>query len=180
MVPGGSVPESARMTGSDRRGSVAAAVLACLMAGWAALVPLAPWLGGLDGGLAFVAAVADQAGALVCHQRPERSFATGGRRWPVCARCSGIYLAAGLTVVAGLAVRARVRGASRSAWRVAVAVALFPIALTWALERAGAVAISNPWRALSGAPLGVVLSAMVLATLCPRRGDRPRGGDRPQ
>jgi len=34
------------------------------------------------------------AAAQVCHQRPERSFETDGVAWPVCARCTGLYLAA--------------------------------------------------------------------------------------
>lgn len=33
------------------------------------------------------------AGAKICHQREDRSFHAGIRKWPVCARCSGIYLA---------------------------------------------------------------------------------------
>ncbi len=27
-----------------------------------------------------------------CHQRPERSFFFRGRQFPVCARCTGVYL----------------------------------------------------------------------------------------
>ncbi len=32
-------------------------------------------------------------GAGVCHQLPDRSFISGGFQQPVCARCSGIYIA---------------------------------------------------------------------------------------
>jgi len=28
----------------------------------------------------------------LCHQKPERSFHIGGRQFPVCARCTGIWL----------------------------------------------------------------------------------------
>jgi Predicted membrane protein (DUF2085) len=43
-------------------------------------------------------------GSIVCHQRSERSFFLWGRQLPVCARCTGIYMGAALTV-AVLAVR---------------------------------------------------------------------------
>src|SRR5713226_7783128 len=40
-------------------------------------------------------------GALICHQRPERSFHLWGAQLPVCARCAGIYLGAAMAVVIG-------------------------------------------------------------------------------
>jgi uncharacterized membrane protein len=159
------------MPSSDRAALVAASVLAACIVIWAVLLPVAPWLGRVDGTLALVAALADDAGAVVCHRRPERSFASAGRRWPVCARCSGIYLAAGVTLVAGLAFRARLGGAPASTWRATFGAAVVPVALTWALERTGAMAVPNLARALSGAPLGAALAAVVLANLrLPRRG----------
>lgn len=33
-------------------------------------------------------------GSYICHQKPERSFKIGGRYFPVCSRCTGIYLGA--------------------------------------------------------------------------------------
>lgn len=39
-------------------------------------------------------------GHRVCHQKPERSFHFGGKQFPVCARCMGIYIG----VIVGLAV----------------------------------------------------------------------------
>jgi hypothetical protein len=42
-------------------------------------------------------------GSRVCHQRPERSFAWGPRRLPVCARCLGLYLGVPLGLVLALA-----------------------------------------------------------------------------
>ena len=35
-----------------------------------------------------VAAVSHAFGGFICHQRPERSFNSCGRQWPVCGRCS--------------------------------------------------------------------------------------------
>ncbi len=29
---------------------------------------------------------------LLCHQRPDRSFFIRGRQFPVCARCTGVYI----------------------------------------------------------------------------------------
>lgn len=37
---------------------------------------------------------ADAVGYAVCHQIPERSFKIGDRTFPLCARCSGMYLGA--------------------------------------------------------------------------------------
>jgi len=31
-------------------------------------------------------------GNYICHRKPERSFKIGGRHFPVCSRCTGIYL----------------------------------------------------------------------------------------
>ena len=39
------------------------------------------------------------AGALICHQRPERSFHVWGVQWPVCARCLGLYAGAAIGAV---------------------------------------------------------------------------------
>ena len=46
-------------------------------------------------------------GSRVCHQRPERSFHTSGVRWPVCARCSGLYFGAACGAWFGFAARMR-------------------------------------------------------------------------
>jgi uncharacterized membrane protein len=40
---------------------------------------------------------ADAVGYAVCHQIPERSFKIGERVFPLCARCSGMYLGAFIT-----------------------------------------------------------------------------------
>ena len=50
----------------------------------------------------------DWAGYAVCHRITERSFAVNGRQFPLCARCTGMYLGVALTfVVMGLAGRSR-------------------------------------------------------------------------
>lgn len=42
---------------------------------------------------------ADWVGYAVCHRITERSFTINGRQFPLCARCTGMYLGAALTVV---------------------------------------------------------------------------------
>src|SRR4051812_18010349 len=46
-------------------------------------------------------------GAVICHQRPERSFEIWHSQMPVCARCTGIYLGAALVAVLLLAAPPR-------------------------------------------------------------------------
>jgi len=51
---------------------------------------------------------ADWFGYAVCHRITERSFTVNGRQLPLCARCTGMYLGAALTIlVLWLAGRAR-------------------------------------------------------------------------
>ncbi len=35
----------------------------------------------------------------ICHRRPERSFFIKGHQFPVCARCTGLYIAVVLYVI---------------------------------------------------------------------------------
>jgi uncharacterized membrane protein len=51
---------------------------------------------------------ADWSGYALCHRIAERSFTINGRQFPLCARCSGMYLGVALILVtAGLAGRMR-------------------------------------------------------------------------
>src|SRR5919201_700706 len=74
--------------------------LIALLAAPAALRSPHPFLVG-------AAAVVYNAGSLVCHQRPERSFAIQGRAMPVCARCSGLYGSAAAGGILALFAAAR-------------------------------------------------------------------------
>ncbi len=114
-----------------------------------------------------------QAGSLVCHQRPERSFHLAGVQLPVCARCFGLYLsgAAGLTV----ASRSR-RALSARAARTLLALAALPIATTVALEWLGTIQTSNVQRMLTGFPLGFAAGVVIVRSLSsPPRGEPARG-----
>ena len=66
--------------------------LALLPLSLALLAIAAPYL--LTHGFPFIAIVLQRGFALVCHQRPERSFEIFGAHTAVCARCLGIYLGA--------------------------------------------------------------------------------------
>lgn len=45
-------------------------------------------------------AAGDWSGYALCHRISERSFTINGRQFPLCARCTGMYLGAALTILA--------------------------------------------------------------------------------
>ena len=102
------------------------------------------------------------AASRVCHQRPERSFHTAGVSWPVCGRCSGLYLAAPFGAALAL-MRMRRRAMSRGYVRMLV-IASVPTFVTLGLELAGVWAPSNLTRAIAALPAGATL-AFVLVRL---------------
>lgn len=170
-------------------------MLVSIVVGWAALIPVAPHvLGAADAGLAvrvgesplgtYPALLAYLAGRVVCHQRPERSFQAAGHPFPVCARCTGLYLgasfglAAALFVwprrgVAGSAVRSF--GASEAAaggrtytwWRWALTLAAVPTVLSVGIEQLFGLSC-NASRALTAAPLGATVAALMGGVLSDR------------
>lgn len=116
------------------------------------------------------------AGAVVCHQKAERSFHLSGVPLPVCARCTGIYLAAaGVAAVAIVLTRLR-RAASvtrqtgteigrplagsRSIRRLAIC-AVLPSLLTLVWEWTFS-APSNAVRAAAGMPIGAFVSWLMM------------------
>lgn len=94
----------------------------------------------------------------VCHQLPARSFHTHGVQWPVCARCSGLYLAAGAGAIAAIARRRTTR---RSA-RTIVAIAAVPTLLTLGLEWMALAPITNAWRFAAALPLGAAIAFVLV------------------
>ncbi len=152
------------------------AFLAAALA-WAVLLPLAAFAATHarrdSAGMAF-AFLLYSAGAIVCHQKPERSFLVWGAQMPVCARCAGIYLgaaaAAGAAAI-GLGTRASLAAArSVGASRLVLALASLPTTATLAYEWTTGIMPSNPVRAAAGLPLGVAIVVLVLGGL----GDRGR------
>jgi uncharacterized membrane protein len=113
------------------------------------------------------------AASVVCHQRSARSFHSAGVKWPVCARCSGLYLAAPIGAMVA-ASGARFRGrwsrpnpgltprARLLAW---LALSAVPTVVTWSLEWLAAVPVSNAARFLAALPLGAMVAAVLVYTV---------------
>ena len=97
----GRVPRALRGELRPDRGQAVnvAAGVTCAAVVWLTLILTSP-VALSRGRLPALTLAVYQAGSLVCHQRPERSFHLAGVQLPVCARCFGLYLsgAAGLTV----------------------------------------------------------------------------------
>jgi uncharacterized membrane protein len=149
-----------------RRLALIALVLATF--GWNAALLAAP-----AGEPRALSATVYLAGSLVCHQQPERSFYRDGARLPVCARCLGLYVGAGLGVLGWLllAGAGEAPKPTASAWlranvlrRTLVGAAL-PTLITVALAWSGVWDAGNLVRAVSALPLGGVIGAVVAAVV---------------
>ena len=97
----------------------------------------------------------------VCHQLPFRSFHSAGVQWPVCARCSGLYLSAG---AGALVAWFHQRPGTWSA-RSLVAIAAVPTALTLGLEWTHLSAMTNAWRFAAALPLGAAIAFVLVDTV---------------
>ncbi len=118
-----------------------------------------------------VAGSAYLAGGIVCHQLPERSFHVGGAQWPVCARCAGVYAGAALTaLVSALAPLRTLEVAAIARVRTVLVVAVLPSVATLVYEWAAGLAPTNVIRASAGAPLGAIVTWVVVAACAPRVG----------
>jgi uncharacterized membrane protein len=143
-----------------RRMFVAAAV------GWAFVVVAAPYAADhVSGGQAgrTLAALPYAIGAVICHQRPERSFALWGHQLPVCARCTGLYVGTCLAVFAW-PFRLRLQKVAQDFGPAARALSLaaIPSIATLAYEWLTGDAPSNAVRAISAFPLGAAIALVVL------------------
>ena len=90
------------------------------------------------------------AGALVCHQRIERSFRIAGAPMPVCARCTGLYLSGALGALAAWLTVPRLPRRTRTA----IVAAAVPTMVTVAAEWAGLMQPGNAVRAVAALPIG--------------------------
>jgi uncharacterized membrane protein len=108
------------------------------------------------------------AGRFVCHQRPERSFAACGYPWPVCGRCSGLYIGAAAGVLIFGLWRVDRVAMPTAAWRRRLLVAALPTAALWVGEFGFGVDPGTSLRFLSAIPAGAGAAAWLVAVA---RGD---------
>jgi uncharacterized membrane protein len=113
----------------------------------------------------WIGGVVYTAASYICHQRQERSFSTAGMQWPVCARCSGLYLAAPIGALIAVGSRRR---PSLSKLRLALAAAAVPTVLTLALEWPHLVAVTNVARFAAALPLGAAIAYALTYVLTSR------------
>ncbi len=154
----------------------------CASLVWVSLLAAAPWVAihSRPGRVDFVlAGVVYRTGAVICHQRADRSFHLSGAQLPVCARCTGLYAGAPLGAILVLIASDRRRRSLHGRWpRVVLAASAVPTLCLWAGEWAGAIHPSDLMRAGWALPLGAAISALITAALLvPRLGDSvPRSG----
>jgi uncharacterized membrane protein len=128
---------------------------------WPALLGAATW-SRTGGRQPLWTAIVYAAASRVCHQRPERSFYSAGVKWPVCGRCSGLYLSAPLGALgAVVALRRRARAPRQLAW---LALSAVPTALTLIAEGLGLVPVSNLARLIAALPLGAMVAFVLVRT----------------
>jgi uncharacterized membrane protein len=135
---------------------------------WAAAVIVAPALA-ITASAASPALIASVTiygvGGLVCHQRADRSFHSANTRWPVCARCTGLYVSAGvgslLILVSHPWRRHLAAGPGARATLLLLLAAAAPTLASWSLERLGLIATGNMFRAVLAAPLGFAVAALL-------------------
>ena len=137
---------------------VAATVLWPLMAGSAVWHRATQESGGGTPAVGALYLVASR----ICHQRPERSFATHDVKWPVCARCTGLYLAAPFAGVVALGRRRRTPGGERLQALRLVAIAAIPTVLTLLWEWGGLGTPPNLWRFVTALPLGAAITVVLI------------------
>ena len=102
------------------------------------------------------------AAGLVCHQRDARSFHTHGVKWPVCARCSGLYLAAPLGALAAVAGGGSLR--RRRDLKI-LALAAVPTVVTFVLEHGGLAPMTSAMRFFAALPLGASVAWLVVRAM---------------
>ena len=132
---------------------------------WAVVVVAAPWLATVRAvGGDYLSASAYAMGALVCHQRPERSFHLAGAQLPVCARCTGLYLSAALGILIVWARRPSF-AAPFERWRACLLWAALPTAATLVFEWWRPSGVPGAFRALAAAPLGAAAGALLAGSV---------------
>ncbi len=127
---------------------------------WTVAIFFAPLAHAHNGGLTLSRAIR-AAGALVCHQRVERSFMISGRPMPVCARCAGLYVSGSAGALAAWMVLPLVPRRTRAA----IFAAAVPTIATIVVESAGLAQPGNVPRAMAALPLGAACGWMFVRML---------------
>ena len=128
------------------------------------LAQAASVVGTVHGSESVLTAAVRIVGSRICHRRPERSFHTAGVQWPVCARCSGVYVGAAVGVWWGFATACR-RWIGSGQMRLVLLLAALPTAVSWMLEWGAGVPVTNVVRAWSAVPLGAAAGAAIVAVV---------------
>lgn len=128
-------------------------VLALLTLLWIGLLIAAPAVGAGVPVSAFTYGL----GALICHQRPERSFHVASAQLPVCARCMGLYVGAAIGACLAALPLVKLEARPRSP-RLLLLLAAAPTALTLGLELLGLASPSNMARAAAALPFGAAVA----------------------
>lgn len=87
-----------------------------------------------------------------CHQRPERSFFIGSYQFPVCARCTGVFL--GQSAMLAMLLCGKKPGVGLSA------AMLLAMGADWFAQYAGICESTNPRRFITGILGGAGIMAL--------------------
>ena len=139
--------------------------MASLSAAWPLLLVAAPFLTTPAAGVLYAA------GALICHQLPDRSFHLQEIQLPVCARCLGLYGGAAMGSIAGAwsvgrrwLVRRPLLWTQTMKW-LFTGVAATPTLITFTLEWGLGWPMSNAARAAAAVSLGFAVALVVVSAL---------------
>lgn len=106
-------------------------------------------------------------GSIICHQRPERSFFWAAHQFPVCARCTGLYVSAAIGLMSWVAIklhdRKRLRPIDPRAARAILIATAMPTAISLATGALGVWDGSNIIRAILALPPGFAGGVIVAA-----------------
>ena len=135
---------------------------------WAVALPLATLAAArasTSWSMSVLALAVYAVGAIVCHQRPERSFFLGSHQMPVCARCTGIYIGAAVAVILSVVARrpsdSTLTLSLSKGERVVAALAALPAIATLLYEWTTGVTPANWIRAASGLSVGAAVAALI-------------------
>ncbi len=133
-------------------------LLALFLVGTIVGAPISEWRGHSE-----IAATIYSTFGHFCHQLPERSFFIAGRKFAVCARCTGIY--AGVALALLLYPLFRPLRAVDTPDRKWLFVAAIPLAIDFSLTFLGIWQNTHSSRVLTGALLGGVAVLYILPGL---------------